>query len=134
MDSAPPVDQECAFTVFTYTLNAARLAGQRIEFWRTRFPSPQPALHSRPDTVFTVLIQTEHAMTKRAILPPALDAAIPNRAEAAGRNPRSVDPYRAFPILKQLENILSGKFRILSEFAVLPTGKSFRGANPKRPV
>src|SRR5262249_7780278 len=63
----------------------------------------------------------------------ALDAAIPNRAEPAGK-PHSRDPYRASPILKELENILSGQLWILSKFPVLPTGKSFRGANPKRPV
>src|SRR5262245_16796769 len=106
MDSALAVDQERAFTVFTYTLNAVRLAGQWIEFWRTGFPSPQPALHSGPDTVFTVLIQTEHETAKSAIFSVALDAAIPNRAEAASWNPQSCDPYRAFPILKELENIL----------------------------
>src|SRR5262249_2706878 len=107
---------------------------QRIEFWRTRFPEPQTALHSSPDIAFTVLIQIEHAMAKRAILCVALDAAIPNRAEAASRDSTSCDPYRAFPILKELETVLPDKLWILSEFAVLPTGEPFRGANPKRPV
>src|SRR5262245_42479479 len=78
MDSALPVDQQRAFTVFTYAPEAVRLAGQRIEFWQTRYPYPQPALHSRPDAVFTVLIQTEHETARSAILSVALDATIPN--------------------------------------------------------
>src|SRR5262245_37008135 len=103
MDFTVPADQERAFTLFTYTLNAVGLAGQRIKFWRTRFPLPQPALHSHPDTVFTVLIQTEDSRAKGAILCVALDAAIPNRAELAIGNRIRADPYRAFPILKELE-------------------------------
>ena len=31
-------------------------------------------------------------------------------------------------------NILSGKFRVLSQLAVLPTCKPFIGANPKTPI
>src|SRR5262245_66270792 len=103
MDSPLPVDQKPASTGFTYARNAVRLAGQRIEFWRTRFPSPQPTRHSGPEIALAVLIQTDHSLPKTAVLSVALDAAIPNGAEPASRNHHPRDPYRAFPIQKELQ-------------------------------
>src|SRR5712691_7265776 len=41
-DSALCADQERTVLAFTETLDTVRLAGQRIEFWRTRFPSTHP--------------------------------------------------------------------------------------------
>ena len=99
-DSACAADQECAVIVFSQTLNAVRLAWQRIEFWGPGFPSPQPVLHSRPETALAVLIQIERAVAQSAVLSVALDAAVPNRAEPSGRNAHTAGPYRAFTILE----------------------------------
>src|SRR5689334_17140981 len=115
-------------------MNAVRLARQWIEFWRIRFPSPQPVLYARPEIAFTVLIQIDDPTAKSTILAVALNTAIPNHTEATSRNPHSASPYRAFSILKELENILIGKLRVRSQLTVLPTGKPLRGAYPKRPV
>jgi len=37
-------------------------------------------------------------------------------------------------ILKERKETLSGKLRVLSQLAVLPTPKAFIGANPKSPI
>src|SRR6185369_17790105 len=43
-------------------------------------------------------------------------------------------PYRAFTILEECKNNLSGKLWILTELAVFPTCESLIGADPKCPV
>jgi len=55
-DSELCADQECAVITFTETLDAVGLAGQGIEFWRMRFPSPQPLRHPYPEITLAVLI------------------------------------------------------------------------------
>jgi len=37
-------------------------------------------------------------------------------------------------ILQERNNFVSSEFRILTQLAVLPTGKPFAGGNPKSPV
>src|SRR6266571_5339723 len=54
-DSAPCADQECPVVVLSQTLDAIRLPGQRVEFWRARLPAPQPVYHSRPEIALAVL-------------------------------------------------------------------------------
>src|SRR5215813_3045155 len=100
MDSAVPADQECAVSVFTQTLYAVRLVRQRIEFWRTGSPSPQPSIHSpRPQIALAVFEQTDNPTPKGAILSIALDAAVANRRETSSRNTQSGSPYPSFAIL-----------------------------------
>src|SRR5262249_28650482 len=80
-DSTAHSDQECAVIAFSQALDAVRLARQRMEFWRTRFPSPQPVLHSHPEIALGVVVQAECSAAKNSILSVAMDAAILNRAE-----------------------------------------------------
>ena len=43
-------------------------------------------------------------------------------------------PYRPFVILEERENVVSLSFRVAGQFAILPTGKTLVGANPKPAV
>src|SRR6266478_3885690 len=65
-DSALCADQERTVLAFTETLDTVRLAGQRIEFWRTRFPSPQPVRHTRPE--ITLLSSYNPKIARPALL------------------------------------------------------------------
>src|SRR5262249_50013559 len=121
-DSAVRRNQERAVVVFSQPLDAVRLVWHRIELWRTRFPSPQPVLDSRPEIVLAVLIQTKHSVAKSTVLAVATDAAILNRTELPRRGKRErASPYRAFTIFYELVNFQSGKLRVLGQLAVLPT-------------
>src|SRR5262249_32132290 len=44
------------------------------------------------------------------------------------------DPDRSIAILRGRKNNLSGKFQVLRELAVFPTGEPLQGANPQSPV
>src|SRR5258708_6870147 len=63
-DRAPIGDEECAVIPFSQTLDADRLAGQRIEFWRTGLPSPQAVRHSHPEITLAVLLQAGNVGAK----------------------------------------------------------------------
>src|ERR1700736_5876178 len=58
-DSALRRDQECAVIALIHSLGgrADHRVWHRIEFRRTRFPSPQPSLRSRPEIASAILIQ-----------------------------------------------------------------------------
>ena len=121
--------------IFSQSRDAVRLAWQRIEFWRARFPSPQPLYSSHPESAFAVFEQTDHAVAQTAILAEALDAAIVNRAKLPRRRKRRrTSPYRAVTILEELHDFLSGKLRVLSQPPVLPTGQSFTSTDPKSAI
>src|SRR6266478_2436986 len=60
-----------------------------------------------------------------------MGAAIPNRTESPSGNRIPADPKRSFTILKERNNTLSGKLRVVSQLAALPTCKPVIGANPK---
>src|SRR5580704_1098425 len=121
VDSAAPSDQERAISVFTNCLYTVRLAGQRIEFGRTRFPLPQSVLHSQPEIALAVLIQACDSCTKNPIRSETLNSAILNRAKLPWRRRQfAADPYRAFAILKEGINKRSGKLRVLRELTALP--------------
>ena len=63
-----------------------------------------------------------------------MGAAAPNRAESPRGSRHSAGPNRPFPILKERNDGLSSELRVMSQLAVLPTCKSFIGANPKTPI
>ena len=73
-------------------------------------------------------------LAETAVLSVALDAAALNRAESPGGSRRPAGPYRSFTILKERRNNLSGKLRVVSQLAVLPTCKPMISANPKTPI
>src|SRR5207247_1631549 len=110
----------------------AHLAWHRIELLRLRFPFPHTARHSHPKIALAVLVKTGADVDKGGILSGAPNAAIMNVAELA--KPEPADPYRAFVILENSGNPLSGKLGVLNQFTVLQTSESFGGANPKRPI
>src|SRR4029077_8940705 len=62
--SAQHTEQEAAVIALRETLDTVELAWQRIEFGRTRSPSPKSVLDSRPKTPFAVFVQTEHASSE----------------------------------------------------------------------
>ena len=83
-----------------------------------------------------VFKQTANSSVKRAVLSIAVDAAVVNGAELPrGWKCQPTCPDCAVVILEHLgTNVLTRKLRVLGEFSVFQTHKSFRGANPKRPV
>ena len=60
--------------------------------------------------------------------------AIVNGAEPPRGDRATGGPDRSFTILKERINILSGKVRVVSQLAILPTGESDTCANPKTPI
>src|SRR5208282_3803657 len=64
----------------------------------------------------------------------ALDAASRDRAEPPIGSHGPAGPYRSFTILKERDDSLPSKYRVVGQLAVLPTCKPFRGANPKAPI
>src|SRR6266516_1895451 len=134
-DSAARGDQERAIIAFDKTLDTVRFVWERIEFRRVRFPAPHAVPHPNPDTPFAVVIQSDDAGPKTAVLSVAADAPIVNRAEPPCGNPiPAAGPYRTCTILKEGSDTLSHKFGILSQLAVLPTCQPFGGADPKSPI
>src|SRR5262245_6134832 len=79
-DATAGADQERAVFVFTQTLDAVQL-GQRVEFGRTRFPSPHPVEHAYPEIALAVLIQSGDEVARTGVLTVAVDRVLPNRAE-----------------------------------------------------
>jgi hypothetical protein len=134
VQSALPSDQKRAVSVFSESLYNTRFTRQRIEFWRTGSPSPQPVQHSRPQIALAVLIQIECSATKASIVSVALGVTISNRAELPNGDRVSAGPDGSFMILKDLENPSSAKFRILRKLAVFPTRQPSIGADPERPI
>src|SRR5262249_33356202 len=127
LDSGVRADQKCAVIAFGKIIDRVLIAGQRIEFLWSRFPAPQPVLHARPESALAVRKQSSHAVAKSAVLAVAADAAIVNRAELTNGSPKPSSPYGAFMIFQQRDNYLSSKLRVLSQLAVLPTGKPVPG-------
>src|SRR4029453_16677485 len=74
-DPAAGADQKCAIVVLPEALDAIRHARQRVERWRTRFPSPHSSLSSDPERALAVLVQAEHHSPKTAVAAIAVDAA-----------------------------------------------------------
>jgi hypothetical protein len=58
----------------------------------------------------------------------------PNRAESPSRSRPPACPHRSFTILEESKHILSIKFWVLSQLAVLPTGKPCACGDPKTPI
>src|SRR5271169_4521600 len=134
-DSASHCDQNRAVIILSKVRKGARLIGEWIELRRARLPSPQPGPRCRPQVAFTVLIQTEHSGAQTPVLAVAMHASILNRAEhPRRRKSQTADPYSTFMILKERENRLAGKLRVLSKLAAIPAGKPLRGPNPKSPI
>src|SRR5262249_11930853 len=123
-----------AVIVFNQTLYTVRLARQQVEFWRAGTPSPYAVFDSRPEIALPVRIQIERAATKSAVVSVALNAVGSNSAEPSTSGRHSADPNGSFVVFKNLENVISGKLRILGELAILPTRDSIIGADPKSPV
>ncbi len=108
VNSTVPVNEQRAVVVFCEALGAVELVRNRKEVWWSRFPSPQSVLHSCPEIALAVFVQIEDCATKPAIVSKALNVAIPNCAQSSDRHCSSAYPYRAFSILKELENITAG--------------------------
>src|SRR5580692_11826844 len=104
LESAARGDQESAVVALDQSLHKV---WHRIEFRRTRFPSPQPGRRSRPEIAPAVVMQGEHLVSETAILSIAPGFATLNRAESSGSGPIPADPYRSFTILKKRGDALS---------------------------
>src|SRR5215813_3733482 len=133
LGSALPAHQERALCIFTQTLYAIWFGAERIEFWRTRSPSPKAIFHSSPEVSFAIHVQIECSPAKAA-LSKALDVAVLNCTELSEGRRRPAGPDGSFMVLNNRENVESGKLRVMGQLAVFPTGKTVPGANPKRPV
>src|ERR1051325_2784442 len=62
-----PAAEECAINILAKTIYAVKFTGEGIEFRRTRFPTPNAILHSRPEIALAILIHTERTATKSAL-------------------------------------------------------------------
>src|SRR5262249_39341595 len=130
---ADHADQEGAVIALSQSLNAVRLAWQRIQFWDTRSPMPDAGIPSGPDISRAVLIEAPH-VSNPVVFSVATNAALVNDAEPPAATLYRAHPNRAFTILEKRGNYLPGKVRILRELAALPACKPFESANPKSPV
>ena len=73
-------------------------------------------------------------MAETAVLAETLGAAALNLAKAPIGNHIPSGPYRSFTILEERNKIVSRKLPVVSQLAVLPTGKPFIGGDPKTPI
>src|ERR1700722_17540511 len=134
VNSAVPSNQECAVSVFRKRLCAGRLPGQRIEFWGTGLPFPQPVRYSSPEIALAVFMQREHSLAKTAITSVAMDTTVMDSTQYSIGNPRAPGPHSTVTVLKERKNNVACKLRIMSKLAVLQTSKATIRANPQCPV
>src|ERR1700683_2804301 len=95
LDPAAHGDQKRAVVALYQSLG--RIWG-RIEFRRTRLPSPQPGRRPHPDIAPAVLVHGRHTAAESAVISVALDPAVLNRTEPPGGSRISAGPYRSLAV------------------------------------